>query len=464
MEKRTKYMALFFCVVFLVVILFPAQLFGNPGSFAAVGSVIKRGPNDYIMYYTAGLTIGFKIAISTDGINWKKYSDIPCLTPGDFVSVDLISLPYVTKLGSTWYMVFEGNEAGTQDIWHIYMAKSLDGYNWRPVNGGYPIYTGTPRSWDSRDQANPSLYQYPDGEYIIVFNGQAEPDTYDIGIIKSNNLESGWTLWTKEPILTRGIESNWDDNRIEGARLIKDDFNTCIIRLWYFGLPTNHPIQDGKIGYASSTNILGNFIKNKNNPILVGTPDKWDGDGIRDPSLLLNPDGTIVKENNKFILYYNGKNNLQNKYVIGMAASYDGIYWVKYNNNPVFEDKAYYKEAKIEFIILMYNRFLDRSPAMDELSVWSTRIDSGVVNGAELVKNFVFSEECQSRISNYGNSEFIIFLYKALFSRVPENYESDIWLFRMSASMTREDVANCFTHSEEFINLCNEFNIIAYNN
>ena len=79
-----------------------------------------------------------------------------------------------------------------------------------------------------------------------------------------------------------------------------------------------------------------------------------------------------------------------------------------------------------------------------------------------MVNGFIFGEENQARISDYTNSEFIIFLYEVLFDREPGTDGYNAWLSRMNAGMTIEDVVNSFTHSTEFENLCNLFGIVPY--
>jgi hypothetical protein len=121
-----------------------------------------------------------------------------------------------------------------------------------------------------------------------------------------------------------------------------------------------------------------------------------------------------------------------------------------------------YEATNFGFTTLFYNRLLQRPPEQDGLDVWIERLESGEITGADLVKSFIFGEECQARISEYTNEEFITFLYWALFNRAPEEYGFNAWLERMAATMTREEVVDRFTQSEEFINMCKLFGITPY--
>lgn len=121
-----------------------------------------------------------------------------------------------------------------------------------------------------------------------------------------------------------------------------------------------------------------------------------------------------------------------------------------------------YEATATGFTTFLYNRILGRAPEQEGLDAWLALLDSGAVTGADMVYRFILGEECQAKISEYTNEEFITFLYRVLFNREPEEAGFNAWLERMAATMTREEVVERFTHSEEFINLCNEFGIIPY--
>jgi len=133
-------------------------------------------------------------------------------------------------------------------------------------------------------------------------------------------------------------------------------------------------------------------------------------------------------------------------------------------HKPAINEKPLSDYAKTNsgFTTLFYNRLLRRAPEQEGLDAWIAGLESGTVTGADLVNGFIFGEECQVRISDYTNKEFITFLYKALFSRAPEDNGFNAWLARMSAGMTKEEVVDRFVHGEEFVNLCNQFDIIPY--
>ena len=121
-----------------------------------------------------------------------------------------------------------------------------------------------------------------------------------------------------------------------------------------------------------------------------------------------------------------------------------------------------YEKTVSGFVTLFYNRILLRNPEKEGLDAWVARLESGAITGGDLVQRFIFGEECQSRISDYTNEQFITFLYKALFNRAPEEYGFNAWLAHMNAGVTGEEVVNGFTHSPEFEPICTYFGIKPY--
>ena len=119
-------------------------------------------------------------------------------------------MPNVVEIDGVQYMVFECFRID----WNIYMAKSVNWVDWEVVG---LIYTSSLGYFDYLTQANPSLYKADDDYYIIIFNGQPAQDQFDLGILHSNNVESGWKRLQDVPVLSRGVTDQWDDTRIEGG-------------------------------------------------------------------------------------------------------------------------------------------------------------------------------------------------------------------------------------------------------
>ena len=128
------------------------------------------------------------------------------------------------------------------------------------------------------------------------------------------------------------------------------------------------------------------------------------------------------------------------------------------NEKPISD----YDKTNSGFATLFYNRLLRRAPEKAGLDAWVAGLTGGALTGADLINGFVFGVECQKTISGYTNTEFITFLYKALFNRKPDTDGLNAWLTRMSSGMTKEEVVNGFTHSLEFELICKNFGIMPY--
>lgn len=217
------------------------------GGSISCGGVLKISETHYRMYYSGmnGERASIGLAMSKDGIVWKKYSGNPILCAPSFWCNRLL-LPHVFILPGSFIMVCEGLYG---DRFEIVMAASDDGVSWIPLNNGNPILKPSKDGWDSRTVANPKLYQLDDGSYAMTYNGASDGHKYDIGIAYSDDL----VTWQRcdAPILRRSDVGNcWGNGRIEGALLLKPDYK----RMLFFG--RSSPTSPFRIYIA-----IGDFIK-----------------------------------------------------------------------------------------------------------------------------------------------------------------------------------------------------------
>jgi len=93
------------------------------------------------------------------------------------------------------------------------------------------------------------------------------------------------------------------------------------------------------------------------------------------------------------------------------------------------------------------------------LKNWAGKFNINATSGVDIFYKFVFSEENQKIISNYSDEEFITFLHKSILDRIPDIEELNTWLEKINTGMTREEVVKLFGMTNEFIILCQYFNI-----
>jgi len=109
------------------------------------------------------------------------------------------------------------------------------------------------------------------------------------------------------------------------------------------------------------------------------------------------------------------------------------------------------------FVSRFYRHCLGREPDLPGLRGWVNAIKTGQLSGSDVARGFVFSEEFINK--NVPNEEFVRILYKAFFNREPDAPGFNGWVSSLNSGKSREFVLNGFLNSQEFRNLCTEFNI-----
>lgn len=147
-------------------------------------SILKIG-NEYYLYYTGRNYPTFKIglAISSDGLNWTKYSNNPILQPTDTWEGSGVYDPSVIYDGAVFKMVYAvPNSAG------FGWATSVDGKDWIKSSSN-PFFRRdqTSNNWASSDVAYPCFLK-TSGDYRIYYSGFNNTITsYRIGLLRKQN-------------------------------------------------------------------------------------------------------------------------------------------------------------------------------------------------------------------------------------------------------------------------------------
>ncbi len=90
---------------------------------------------------------------------------------------------------------------------------------------------------------------------------------------------------------------------------------------------------------------------------------------------------------------------------------------------------------------------------MHKLARW---VLGGVI-AHDVAGNFINSPEFLTR--NTSNEDYLLVMYRAFFDREPDGAGYSIWLNALYDGTSRSDVLDGFTSSQEFINLCENYNI-----
>ena len=225
---------------------------GDPGdwdsSSVSLGSVLWNG-TAYLMWYTGtnGITYpggAVGLAISTDGLNWIKYSGNPVLTPSALGNDQkYIATPYVISLKLTYNMWYTGKGSASPTVNKIVYATSFDGIHWSKWPGPVLTPSTTQTAWDSGGVYSPS----------VIWNGQIFGLWYSglnqTGVVPrigySTSPDGGtWTKSASNPILFPGPPGSWDSAGVEQPCVVQVG-NTFL--MFYDGYS---PLQGQRIGLA----------------------------------------------------------------------------------------------------------------------------------------------------------------------------------------------------------------------
>ena len=112
------------------------------------------------------------------------------------------------------------------------------------------------------------------------------------------------------------------------------------------------------------------------------------------------------------------------------------------------------------FVTRFYVTCLGRTPDSDGLNAWTNWLTNKQKSGSDVVKGIVLSDEFKSH--NYDNGNFVNIMYRAFFDRTADDYGYKTWTGKLNTGVSRETVLNGFLKSQEFVDLCNSYGIIAY--
>ena len=113
-----------------------------------------------------------------------------------------------------------------------------------------------------------------------------------------------------------------------------------------------------------------------------------------------------------------------------------------------------------EFVSRFYSVVLGRTADAGGLADWVNRLNTKVATGADIATGFVFSSEFDEKSKD--DVTFLNVLYSAFFNRTADQNGISNWAVLLKEGMSREDVLVGFLHSDEFVNLCDNYTIIAY--
>ena len=110
-----------------------------------------------------------------------------------------------------------------------------------------------------------------------------------------------------------------------------------------------------------------------------------------------------------------------------------------------------------KFVYRCYYYALNRNPDTSGLNDWCQKLLQKKLKPAQVAEQFVFSEECLKR--NLSNANFVIMCYRLYLGRTPSTSERSEWVDKITAGMTRQQVAAGFAASPEFANIVKSYGL-----
>ena len=110
------------------------------------------------------------------------------------------------------------------------------------------------------------------------------------------------------------------------------------------------------------------------------------------------------------------------------------------------------------FVNRLYNVALTRDSETEGFNDWNQKLKSKTKTAAEVAQGFIFSEEFKNK--EYNDVQFVKILYRTMFGREADEGGLADWLDALENGMSREYVYHGFAESQEFTNLCEDYDVV----
>ena len=138
------------------------------------------------------------------------------------------------------------------------------------------------------------------------------------------------------------------------------------------------------------------------------------------------------------------------------------------SGQEITENKMYAKAAEREavqyankdiynFVVRMYDKFLDRPADPEGLDAWYKKLESREMEAADIVDGFISSKEFQGR--NLTTEGYLNILYEGMLGRKPDSTGLKAWTTILEDGVSRKYISAQFVNSPEFIKLCDSYKI-----
>lgn len=263
--------------------------------------VVQRDDGKFLMYVSWRPRKAIAVSQSDDGINWSELKI--CLTTNNSTDWenDINRASVIIKDG-IYHMWYTGQNGNASKIGY---AVSENGIDFKRVSNEPVLFSEY--EWEKESVMNPFvLYDEEEETYKMWYAAgeQYEPDVIAYATSK-NGLN--WKKYENNPIFTSSNELIALDNYKVGACDIHKMSNDLYI-MFYIGYTD---IDTARIFMAISKNGINDWIRFSITPVVIPTIGQFDSNACYKPSAIYD------KENERWMLYYNGRQ--QDKEYIGLV-------------------------------------------------------------------------------------------------------------------------------------------------
>ncbi|HOR96888.1 MAG TPA: hypothetical protein PLZ74_00775 [Kiritimatiellia bacterium] len=264
-------------------------------------NVVTNGPAPYTMYFSWRPKKAIALVRSDDALSWTQEPEI-CLEadPTSGWEDDLNRSCTVFKDGK-WHMWYTGQAKGGSKIGY---ATSADGMKFVRVRKD-PVMVPE-NDFEKKSVMNP--YVRWDAQRGVWRMWYAAGETYEPNVLCYAESKDGvdWKKWEKNPMFGKGAAESWDRDRVGGCETHPlPDGRWAMFYIGYSDIDT------ARIGCAISPDGVSDWKRIAQNPIIAPDLCTWDASACYKPSVLRD------EKNNRWMLWYNGRNGWSE--YVGMA-------------------------------------------------------------------------------------------------------------------------------------------------
>ena len=261
-------------------------------------NVIPGRTAKYDMYFSWRPNKAIALCSSADGIKWTEPEIVLSNDPTSGWEDNLNRSCTVVKDGK-YHMWYTGQARGYSKIGY---AISDDGKHFTRVSKLPVLIPEHP--WEGFSVMNP--YVRWDAARGVWRMWYASGETYEPNVLCYAESKDGlkWEKSLLNPIFTKGTGGSWEQDRVGGCEVHPlPDGSWVMFYIGYSDIHTAH------VGAAVSKDGVTQWRRLKANPIVKPTPDTFDASACYKPSVMRD------EANNRWLLWYNGRNGKKGEYI-----------------------------------------------------------------------------------------------------------------------------------------------------